>query len=236
MIPNCGIYGLVDSDRGHFVYVGRAFDIDHRFREHMNHAVGEAHQAIRCGHIRYPVIADKRNCLAYLWLEGVPIDLTVIEECPPDVLKQDARERHWGLKLVEEGHPLSNGTKAGTRFDLYAKKPPCPYSDDLPNVMIYGTKSPWDSRCGASIPLDALRNWGRLERQRPDLLDKVRSGDLSPHRAMVDAGFKPQAMTIPADPAAAGHYFARRWPREKFTAMVNAALDAYGVPDAEEAP
>ena len=40
----------------------------------------------------------------------------------------------------------------------------------------------------------------RLKRDRPDLLERVKSGELSPHAAAVEAGFRKKTFTIPADP------------------------------------
>jgi len=39
----------------------------------------------------------------------------------------------------------------------------------------------------------------RLRRDNPDLADRVESGDLSPHAAAVQAGFRPKTFTVRAD-------------------------------------
>lgn len=39
----------------------------------------------------------------------------------------------------------------------------------------------------------------RLRKDRTDLHDRVLAGELSPHRAMVEAGFRPPTFTVPAD-------------------------------------
>jgi hypothetical protein len=41
---------------------------------------------------------------------------------------------------------------------------------------------------------------GRLGRGRPEPYERVIAGELRPHRAIVGAGFAPEAITIPADP------------------------------------
>lgn len=43
----------------------------------------------------------------------------------------------------------------------------------------------------------------RLRKDRPDLHAQVLAGDLSPHAAAVEAGFRKQTMTVPAEPRAA---------------------------------
>lgn len=39
----------------------------------------------------------------------------------------------------------------------------------------------------------------RLRKDRPDLLERVEAGELSPHAAMVEAGFLQKSMSVPAD-------------------------------------
>jgi hypothetical protein len=67
----------------------------------------------------------------------------------------------------------------------------------------------------------------RLGKHRPDLLEKVRAGELSAHGAMVEAGFICKAITIPADAVVAGRRLARHFTREQFSELVSAALDVY---------
>lgn len=43
----------------------------------------------------------------------------------------------------------------------------------------------------------------RRLQQRPELLDKVKAGELTPNRAMVEAGFRRRSITIPDDPPVA---------------------------------
>jgi hypothetical protein len=59
---------------------------------------------------------------------------------------------------------------------------------------------------------------------------ELKAGRLSANAAAVAAGFRPKAITIPAVPAMAGRLLARHFTREQFSALVDAALDAYGVP------
>jgi hypothetical protein len=43
----------------------------------------------------------------------------------------------------------------------------------------------------------------RLGKERPDLLERVKAGDLSPHAAMVECGFREKQITVPDDPVKA---------------------------------
>jgi hypothetical protein len=65
----------------------------------------------------------------------------------------------------------------------------------------------------------------RLEAERPDLLARVHAGALSPHAAMIAAGFRPRTVTVRVDSAAAAlavllKHFTR--------AQIRAALDQRG--------
>jgi hypothetical protein len=73
------------------------------------------------------------------------------------------------------------------------------------------------------------RKLDRLARDHPELHERVKAGDLTPHRASVLAGIVHPTLTIPADPHRAGRALARRFSRAQFSELVSAALDAYGV-------
>lgn len=68
----------------------------------------------------------------------------------------------------------------------------------------------------------------RLGKSRPDLLEKVRAGDLSAHAAMVEAGFKERQITIPVDPAKAARRLVRHFSRKQFNSLVEETLRLYG--------
>lgn len=67
----------------------------------------------------------------------------------------------------------------------------------------------------------------RLHRERPDLLGRVESGELSAHAAMIEAGFRDKAITIPADPRKAARRLARHFTREQFSELVDEMLRCY---------
>ncbi len=55
----------------------------------------------------------------------------------------------------------------------------------------------------------------RLSRARPDLLERIKLGQLTPNAAMVEAGFRSQAITIPADPEGAARRLRRHFDGER---------------------
>lgn len=60
----------------------------------------------------------------------------------------------------------------------------------------------------------------RLGKERPDLLDQVKEGTISPHRAMVTAGFIEKAITIPDDPAKAARRLRKHFRGERLEALI----------------
>ncbi len=60
----------------------------------------------------------------------------------------------------------------------------------------------------------------RLERNRPDLYEKVKVGEISPSKAMVEAGFKPRVFQVPEDPARAAHILRKHFTGDAFRALV----------------
>jgi hypothetical protein len=235
---DCGIYGLLDGDTERVVYVGRAIDVMKRFGEHVAEGIGEAYRALRVGFLKSPIIVDKPNCLAYLWIEGAPIFPILLEKCPPDRDHQEYRERAWGIDLASVGHPLSNGDRSGTRLLLLGKvaqKPPCPYAAALPVQDVPWGLKWWNHRHGRrAVALDDLPMWGRLNRERPDLAQGVLAGRFSPRAAMIHAGIRPKVMLLPTDPKAAGRRLAQHFTPDQFNELCAAFLDAVGVPRARE--
>lgn len=62
----------------------------------------------------------------------------------------------------------------------------------------------------------------RLEKQRPDLLDRVLSKEMTPHAAAIEAGFRKTEYRLPKDPAEAGRYLASRVDTDWLEAMLAA--------------
>ena len=63
--------------------------------------------------------------------------------------------------------------------------------------------------------------FARLERDRPDLAQRVRAKELSPHAAAIEAGFRIRTIAVPADPEGAVAALIRRFGR----AVVLAAIE-----------
>lgn len=60
----------------------------------------------------------------------------------------------------------------------------------------------------------------RLGKARPDLLDRIRSGELSPGKAMVEAGFKLRSITVDDDPERAGRRLLRHFRGDRLEALI----------------
>jgi len=59
----------------------------------------------------------------------------------------------------------------------------------------------------------------RLRTSRPDLHALVLDKKLSPHAAMIEAGYRVKSMTIPADPTHAAQYLKHRFTKAEFDAF-----------------
>lgn len=66
----------------------------------------------------------------------------------------------------------------------------------------------------------------RLAKDTPALHAQVLAGELSPHAAAIEAGFRKRKMQLPDDPHAAGRYLAQRVDREWFDALIDAYYKA----------
>jgi hypothetical protein len=70
----------------------------------------------------------------------------------------------------------------------------------------------------------------RLERERPDLLERVRSSELSTHAAMVEAGFRKKSITLSLDPRRAAASLLNAFPREQLQ-VIKRVLDLELLPE-----
>ena len=59
----------------------------------------------------------------------------------------------------------------------------------------------------------------KLRKDRPDLHAQVLAKKLSPHAAMIEAGYRVKSMTIPADPTRAAQYLKRHFTKTEFDAF-----------------
>jgi hypothetical protein len=213
-----GIYGIQDTDREHWVYVGRSFNIERRTREHHKEIDSVVNEILRdYREIRKPITTSRRNCLAYLTLQGVPWEVEVFEELSEDRWLQEEQEVRWASFLLEAGHPLSNGTAAGTHLSGWGardKKNDCPYTPELngSTSLVF------------LLDIPTIR---RLKRDRKDLAEKVISGDMSANAAAIEAGFRKKTLTIPADIDGAARVLLKHFdPDELYEAVVSAKSDA----------
>lgn len=62
----------------------------------------------------------------------------------------------------------------------------------------------------------------RLRKHAPELHQKVIAGEMSPHAAMITAGFRKQTLTIPVDPQRAARIIARHFPPEQLQHLLMA--------------
>jgi hypothetical protein len=72
--------------------------------------------------------------------------------------------------------------------------------------------------CGNSEQA-ALR---RLHKDRPDLLDRVKAGQLTAHAAMVEAGFRRREVSIPTGPEAAARRLRSHFSGDRLAALIAA--------------
>lgn len=60
----------------------------------------------------------------------------------------------------------------------------------------------------------------RLDKDRPDLLKKVKEGELTAHGAMVKAGFRDETVVIPMDPAKAARRLKLHFQGDRLTRLI----------------
>lgn len=66
----------------------------------------------------------------------------------------------------------------------------------------------------------------RLRKDRPDLHSRVLRGELSPHAAAVEAGFRPKTITVPLDPQRMAHAIRRRLSHDEIDTLIDALEEA----------
>lgn len=98
-----------------------------------------------------------------------------------------------------------------------------PATIPLPSVPEYSQGNPRPKRdysreapTGTSVSY-ALR---RIHRERPDLLERVKAGELTPTGAMVEAGFKDRQITLPSDPAKAARRLLIHFQGERLESLI----------------
>lgn len=66
----------------------------------------------------------------------------------------------------------------------------------------------------------------RLSKDAPELLERVRAGELSPNAAMVRAGLRKPHLQVKDDPEALAAYLLRKWDRERIAALLRSLAEA----------
>ena len=61
----------------------------------------------------------------------------------------------------------------------------------------------------------------RLKRDRPDLVERIETGELSPNAAAIEAGFRTRTITVPLDPTRAAATLRRQFKGEDFQRLLN---------------
>jgi hypothetical protein len=61
----------------------------------------------------------------------------------------------------------------------------------------------------------------RIARDRPDLHSKILNGELSPHSAMIEAGFRQKTLNVPLDPAKAAGVIKRHFNRDQIVELID---------------
>ncbi len=122
-------------------------------------------------------------------MEGLGIDLELLERI--------CRDDEDAMKLI---HKVTIGSHGGDRKSKNIK---------IDNVNL-ATPPNGNAR------QHALR---KLRKDRPDLHAQVLAKKLSPHAAMIEAGYRVKSMTIPADPTRAAQYLKRRFTKTEFDAF-----------------
>ena len=75
----------------------------------------------------------------------------------------------------------------------------------------------------------------KLRNDAPELHARVLAGELSPHRAIIEAGFRTPTISVPLDPEGAARCLLRHFRGERLDAVLQAVANARGdVQDAAE--
>jgi hypothetical protein len=93
------------------------------------------------------------------------------------------------------------------------------HSDSVVNTDIVSidnrTERSEDHGNGRAYALRRLRN------ERPDLHERVMSEELTPHAAMLEAGFRKKTMTLPTEVPALAHALQRRLSPEEISDLID---------------
>ncbi len=129
------IYGIFDPLLGVYGYVGQSVDPQKRFGEHLVAGRFEARLIGRTGQVWLPVTRSCAKWLGLLLALDVRPQLKLLESLGFGSGSWRERERVWFERLLDGGHPLTNGQPA-RNTSLLGWRPPfdrarCPYTTQL---------------------------------------------------------------------------------------------------------
>jgi hypothetical protein len=116
---------------------------------------------------------------------------------------------------VEGGHN-PDGTNQWFNRNIITDEPPTTIPLQAESVQPRARDYKRESKQGTSVSY-TLR---RLAKNRPDLLERVKAGELSPHAAARMAGFVEKAITIPDDPVKAARLIRKHFKDERLEALL----------------
>lgn len=153
----------------------------------------------------------------------------------PGLLKRVLKENRWQRRIVSETGevvefstfaefvnttpPIGLGTQPDELFHLCADDPEA--LDLLTHALTARPGGSGNNQYASGIHDNVMNSTGeqgntatyalrRLRRERPDLHQRVLSCEMSPHAAMVKAGFRKRYMQVPDDPKDAAAYLAQK--------------------------
>ena len=66
----------------------------------------------------------------------------------------------------------------------------------------------------------------RLKKQAPELLERVKAGEMAPHRALIQAGIRKPVIQVKDDPEALAAYLLRKWDRARVAELLAKLAEA----------
>jgi hypothetical protein len=159
----------------------------------------------------------------------------------PGLLKRVIQEHRWQertfgamdrvITFRSFAEFVSETPPEGLGADLSLVKRLCGDDPEAIDLIDQATQNPSslhvdnnvNSRPVGNTAQQAIR---RLRKDRPDLHARVLAGELSPHAAMVEAGFRPRTITVPLDPEKMARAIRRRLNDDEIDTLVAALEEA----------
>lgn len=174
----------------------------------------------------------------------------------PETLVYVIREACWRERLdPRTGHvvkfdrfedfvttpPLDGlGATMGLLRNLVRDNPEALDALDAENQRPHGGDRRSEEFKGNNVPVErpqgntAAKALRRLRAQKPDLHARVLAGELSPHAAMIEAGFRHRTLTVPCEPTAAARALIRHLSTADLARLIALLMD--GIPSGPVGP